>query len=169
MNTFQNINAMTVNQSSAGLIAGTGANYTTTVSTACVVRGKFAVPLVPQTNTALPTIDTNTNLGFQVLTNSAINSQGSVFVYGTNQAGVIKVVQGSIVPTELGAGAVSGNWLNEPSWPAIVDDFCPFAYQLVRTSPTQPTFQMGVTSMAAAGLTVLTVNVHTLPDRPLIT
>ena len=169
MNTFQNINAMTVNQSNAGLIAGTGTNYTTTVSTVCVVRGKFATPLTPQTNTALPTLDANTGIAFQALPNTGINSQGTVFVYGTNQAGVIKVVQGSIVPTELGVGAAAGNWLNEPSWPATPDDFCPFAYQLVRTSSTQPTFQMGVTSMAATGLTVLTVNVHTLPDRPLIT
>ena len=168
MNTFQNINAMTVNQTNAGLIAGAAVNYTTTVSTVCVIRGKFATPLTPQTNAALPALDGNSGVAFQVLTNTAVNSQGSVFVYGTNQAGVIKVVQGSIVPTELGAGAVSGNWLNEPSWPATPDDFCPIAYQLVRTSPTQPTFQMGVTSMAASGLTVLTVNVHTLPDRPLI-
>ena len=168
MNTFQNINAMTVNQTNAGLTVGTGVNYTTTLTTSCVIRGKFAVTLAAQTNTALPTLDVTSGVAFPALVGASTYGQGTVFVYGTNVAGVIKVAQGSIVNTELGITTVAGNWLNEPLWPALPDDFCPIAYQLVRTSPTLTSFQFGVTSMAASGVNVVTVNVHTLPDRPLL-
>lgn len=165
-NTFQNINGMTVNQTNAGLTVGTGVNYTTAVTTSCVIKGKFATTLGAQTNTATPTVDATTGASFTLTPLGA--QQGTVFVYGTNLAGAIKVAQGSIVATELGVTTTAGAWIVAPQFPALPDDFCPIGYQLIRTSPTGAAFTMGVTSMALSGLNVTTVNVHTLPDRPAI-
>ena len=163
-NTFQNINGMTVNQTNAGLTVGTGVNYTTAVTTSCVIKGKFATTLGAQTNTATPTLDVTTGLAFPALG----AQQGTVLVYGTNLAGAIKVAQGSIVATELGVTTTAGAWIVAPQFPSLPDDFCPIGYQLIRTSPTGAAFTMGVTSMALSGLNVTSVNVHTLPDRPAI-
>ena len=163
-NTFQNINGMTVNQTNAGLTVGTGVNYTTAVTTSCVIKGKFATTLGAQTNTATPTLDVTTGLAFPALG----AQQGTVLVYGTNLAGAMKVAQGSIVATELGVTTTAGAWIVAPQFPSLPDDFCPIGYQLIRTSPTGAAFTMGVTSMALSGLNVTSVNVHTLPDRPAI-
>ena len=163
-NTFQNINGMTVNQTNAGLTVGTGVNYTTAVTTSCVIKGKFATTLGAQTNTATPTLDVTTGLAFPALG----AQQGTVLVYGTNLAGAMKVAQGSIVATELGVTTTAGAWIVAPQFPSLPDDFCPIGYQLSRTSPTGAAFTMGVTSMALSGLNVTSVNVHTLPDRPAI-
>lgn len=164
-NTYQNINGMTVNQVNAGFVLGTTSTYTTTASTAAVINGVFGTALTAQTNTATPTTDATTGAAFVALT----ANKATVLVWGVNAAGAIKLAQGTIVPTETGVTTTAGAFINAPQFPSLPDDFCPIAYNLVRTSPTGSAFTAGTTSWAASGITCSTAkNVHTLPDRPKI-
>ena len=164
-NTFQNINGMTVNQVSAAFVLGTTSTYTTTVTTSAVINGLFGTTLGAQTNTASPTVDATTGVAFVPLT----ANQATVLVWGVNAAGAIKLAQGQIVPTETGVTTTAGAFITAPGFPALPDDFCPIAYNLVRTSPTGSAFTAGTTQWAASGITCsVAKNVHTLPARPVI-
>ena len=164
-NTFQNINGMTVNQVSAAFVLGTTSTYTTTVTTSAVINGLFGTTLGAQTNTASPTVDATTGLAFVPLT----ANQATVLVWGVNAAGAIKLAQGSIVATETGVTTVAGAFIVAPQFPALPDDFCPIAYNLVRTSPTGSAFTPGTTSWTASGITAsVAKNIHTMPARPVI-
>lgn len=154
---------LTFNHVNAGLVAGTTSTYTTTATTVCSIGGRFATGLAAQTNTASPTTDANTGLAFVPLT----ANQATVLLWGVNAAGAIRLVQGGIVPTEIGITTTAGGFLQAPSFPAIPDDFCPIGYQLVRTSPTGSAFTAGTTAWAASGITCSVIrNVSTLPGRP---
>lgn len=59
--------ALTFNHVNAGLVAGTTSSYTTTATTVCSIRGKFATGLTAQTNTASPTTDATTGAAFVAL------------------------------------------------------------------------------------------------------
>lgn len=157
--------ALTFNHVNAGLVAGTTSSYTTTATTVCSIRGKFATGLAAQTNTASPTTDATTGAAFVALS----ANQATVLVWGVNAAGAIKLAQGSIVPTETGVTTTVGAFINAPQFPALVDDFCPIGYQLVRVSPTGAAFTAGTTQWAASGITCSTIkNISMLPDRPQI-
>jgi hypothetical protein len=165
VNTFQNINGMTVNQASAGFVLGTTSTYTTTAATSTVTNGIFNTALGVQTNTASPTVDATTGLAFIPLT----ANQATILVWGVNAAGAIKLAQGSIQPTEIGVTTTAGNFINAPQFPVTPDDFVPIAYNLVRTSPTGSAFTPGTTAWAAAGITCsVAKNIQTLPARPVI-
>lgn len=82
---------ITINLVSAAMVAGTTSTYTTTVTTTCVINGKFATTLGAQTNTATPTTDANTAAAFVALQ----PNQTCCLVLGTNLAGAIKMVQGA--------------------------------------------------------------------------
>ena len=156
---------LTFNHVNAGLVAGTTTTYTTTAATSCSIGGIFATALAAQTNTASPTTDATTGAAFVAL---AAN-QATMLVWGINAAGAIRLAQGSIVPTEIGVTTTSGAFILAPQFPAIVDDFCPIGYQLVRTSPTGSAFTAGTTAWAASGITCSTIkNISCLPGRPKI-
>jgi hypothetical protein len=157
-----NIRGLTINLSNAGLAAGTTTTYSTTATTVHVINGNFGTTLAAQTNTASPTTDVNTGVAFVA---QAAN-QASVYVWGVNAAGAIKVAQGSIENTAVGVTTTAGAFINSPQFPAIPDDFCPIGYAVVRTSPTGSAFTMGSTAWAASGITTTFKNVCTLPDRP---
>ena len=165
MNTFQNINGMTVNSANAGLTLGTTNTFTTTAATNAAINGVFATALAAQTNAASPVLDWTTGVAFVPLT----ANQTTVLVWGTNGAGVMKICQGQIIPTETGVTTTAGAFINAPQFPATPDDFVPIGYNLVRTSPTGSSFVAGTTSWAASGITCsVPKNVHTLPLRPVI-
>lgn len=165
MNTFQNVNGMTMNMVSAAFVLGTTSTYTTTVTTTVVINGKFGTTLGAQTNTASPTTDATTLAAFVPLT----ANQATVIVAGVNAAGAIKFSQGSIVPTETGVTTTAGAFISAPQFPVLPDDMAPLAYWLVRTSPTGSAFTTGTTSWTASGITCSTpVNISTLPSRPQI-
>lgn len=165
MNTFQNINGMTVNQASAGFVLGTTSTYTTTATTSAVINGVFATGLTAQTNTASPTLDATTGAAFVPLT----ANQATVLVWGVNAAGAIKLAQGQVVSTETGVTTTAGAFITAPQFPALPDDFVPIAYNLVRTSPTGSSFTPGTTAWAASGITSsVAKNIQTLPARPAI-
>jgi len=156
---------LTQNLVNAGFVAGTTSTYTTTVTTEPVINGKFGTTLGVQTNTASPTTDANTGLAFPLVG----PNKATVLVWGTNLAGAIKLVQGSIEDTVPGLTNTVGAFKSAPQFPALPDDFCPMAYQLVRTAPSVVTWQAGTSNWTATGVTCGTMqNVNVLPDRPQI-
>lgn len=146
----------------AVLAAGTTSTYSTTNTTECVIRGKWGTTLAAQTNTASPTTDVNTGAAFTALTDNQI----SVFVWGVNAAGAIKVAQGSIEDTEVGVTTTPGSIITYPQFPTLPDDFCPIGYTLIQTAPSASDFTFGSSSWDATGITDTWVNIATLPDRP---
>jgi hypothetical protein len=165
MATFTQPTGLTLNHVSAAFVAGTTSTYTTTVTTAFSINGKFGTTLGAQTNTASPTTDAVTGAAFPAIT----SNNCACLVWGTNLAGTIKLVQGQIVATAAGVTTTVGAFIAAPPFPALPDDFCPMAYQIVRVSPTGATFTTGTTSWTASGISCTTMkNIATLPDRPQI-
>lgn len=155
---------LTINLVNAGFVAGATNTYTTSADTRCIINGKFATTL-SSGNNASPTTDATTGLAFVPVP----YNYATVLVWGTNAAGAVKCAQGTIVPTEAGVTTTVGAFKTAPQFPALPDDFCPCAYQLVRVAPTGSSFTAGTTQWAASGITCSTMqNIATLPDRPQI-
>jgi hypothetical protein len=161
-----NFNAgITINQVSAAMVAGTTSTYTTTVTTTCIVNGKFATTLGAQTNTATPTTDAATGVAF----NALAPNQCCALVLGQTVGGVIKMVQGPIIPTNIGVTTTVGTFVRAPLFPGLPDDFCPLAYTIVRTAPSAAAWIPGTGSWTASGVSATTfANVAQLPNRPQI-
>lgn len=155
------------NHTNAGFVAGTTTTYTSTVTTTCSIKGKFATTLAAQTNTASPTTDAATGAAFVPVA----GNNCCTLVIGTNAAGAIKYVQGPIIPTQVGVITTVGAFDKCPQWPALPDDFCACAYTIVRSAPSlaSPGMTIGTTAWAATSVSCTTFkNVSQLPDRPQI-
>lgn len=162
-NNQRKVPGLTINQISAALVKGTNKSYSTTVTTQCVINGKFATALTAQTNQAVPTTDATTGAAFVAQTDNT----ACVYVMGINAAGTIQACQGSIEETEVGVTTTAGAFKSPPQFPKLPDDFCPLGYTLVRTAPSASNWTFGTDNWAATGVTTLEfVNVATLPDRP---
>lgn len=156
---------ITFNHVNAGFVAGTTSTYTTTAGTAFSINGKFGTTLATQTNTASPTLDANTGLAFTAIA----YDNCACLVWGTTLAGVIAVCQGPIVATAPGVTTTVGAFIAAPQFPALPENFCPMAYQIVRVAPTGSSFTTGVTNWTASGISCTVMkNISTLPDRPQI-
>jgi hypothetical protein len=155
--------SVTMNLVSAAMVAGTTSTYTTTVTTAGVINGKFMTTIAAQTNTATPTTDASTGLAFTALA----PNQTCVMVLGQNLAGTIKMVQGPIIATLAGVTTTVGALINDPQFPGLPNDFCPLAYTVVRTAPSAAAWTPGTSSWTASGVSASTFqNVAMLPARP---
>jgi hypothetical protein len=155
--------SVTMNLVSAAMVAGTTSTYTTTVTTAGVINGKFMTTIAAQTNTATPTTDASTGLAF----NALAPNQTCVMVLGQNLAGTIKMVQGPIIATLAGVTTTVGALINDPQFPGLPNDFCPLAYTVVRTAPSAAAWTPGTSSWTASGVSASTFqNVAMLPARP---
>lgn len=162
MQNLLNFRAVTQNNSSAGLAAGTTSTYTTTAATNATIRGLYGTALTAQTNTASPTLDANTGVAFLPL----VPGKATVLVWGVNLAGAIQLVQGTITDTLPGVTTTPGGFNVLPQFPVIPDDFCPLGYSLHRTAPSAATWTPGAGAWAASGVVSTFRNVGTLPDRP---
>ena len=147
----------------ATLAAGTTTTYSTTGTTLFCIKGK-AYSKGAVTNGATPTTDATTGAAFVA---QAIGT-GSVYVYGFDKDGTIKVSQGTIVTLDA-----DGGFVDLPKFPAIPDTVCPFAYELIRlapataTTPAVATWTFGTNNQASVtGVTYARCDVMTLPDRP---
>lgn len=150
---------------STAMIAGTTSSYTTTVTSAGVVNGKFATALTAQTNTATPTTDANTSAAFNALS----ANKTCALVLGLTVAGVIQMVQGPIIDTRVGVTTTVGAFDKAPQFPPLPDNFMPLAYTLVRTAPDAAAWTPGTSSWTASGVSATTFqNISTLPGRPQI-
>ena len=155
----------TRNQTSVAFVLGTTSTYTTTVTSECVIDGVFGTTLGAQTNTASPTTDAATGAAFVPLT----DNQATVLVWGITLGGAIALCQGSIEATQVGVTTTAGAFLKAPQFPNLPDDFCPIAYNLVRTAPSASDFTPGTSSWTATGITCsVAKNISVLPARPRI-
>lgn len=163
MQNARNLSGLTMGTIKSGLVKGTGLSYTTTVSTAGMVIGKYVTAITAQTNTAIPTTDAATGVAFPSLT----DNQATVIVMGQTAAGAIQLCQGSIVPTQVGVTTTAGAFIDAPQFPTLPDDFMVLGYALVRTAPSAATWTLGVGEWAATGVTTSEfVQCGVLPDRP---
>lgn len=154
---------ITINLASAAAVAGTTSTFTSTVTTNAVINGKFTVTLGAQTNAASPTLDAATGLVFNPLS----PNQCCTLVYGVNAAGALQLVQGKIIPTNVGVTTTVGALVNDPQFPGLPNDFCPLAYTVVRTAPSAAAWTPGTGSWTASGVSATTFqNVAQLPNRP---
>lgn len=146
-----------------GLIKGTTSSYTTTVTSAGMINGKYVTGLAAQTNAATPTTDAVTGAAFVPLS----DNQSTVLVIGQKADSTVQMAQGSIVPTQVGVTTTAGDFINAPQFPILPDDFMVFGYALVRTAPSAAAFTAGTSEWAATGITASQfVQCGVLPDRP---
>lgn len=156
---------LTLNFVSAAMVAGTTSTYTTTVTTAGCINGKFVTTLAAQTNTASPTTDANTGVAFNALQ----PNQCCALVYGQTAAGVIQLVQGPIIACAVGVTTTVGAFIVAPQFPDLPANFLPLAYTVVRTAPSAAAWTPGTGSWTASGVTATTFqNIAGLPARPQI-
>lgn len=165
MNGLRKHYGQTINLVNAGLTSGTTSTYSTTAGTSHCINGIYGTSLTTQTNAATPTTDVVTGTTFVGI---KVN-QGSVFVFGVNAAGAIKVAQGTVETTQTGVTTTAGAFINAPQFPNLPDDFCPIGYVLVRVAPSGSTWTFGSSNWNATGVTAAFDNVCMLPDRPQIT
>lgn len=155
--------SVTLNLVSAAMVAGTTSTYTTTVTTAGLINGKFVTTLAAQTNTASPTTDANTAAAF----NALAPNKCCALVFGQKAAGTIQLVQGPIIDTIVGVTTTVGALINEPQFPTLPNDFLPLAYTIVRTAPSAASWIPGTGSWTASGVSASTFqNIGQIPNRP---
>jgi len=163
MSNARQLNGLTMGTIKTGLTKGTTSTYTTTVTSAGMINGKYVTGLTAQTNTATPTTDARTGLAFPALT----DNQATVLVIGQKADSTIQMCQGSIEATEVGVTTTAGAFKNVPQFPVLPDDFMVFGYLLVRTAPSASDFTAGTSSWTATGITAsAVVECGVLPDRP---
>lgn len=158
-----NLRGLTMGTIKTGLTKGTTSTYTTTVTSAGMINGKYVTGLTAQTNTATPTTDASTGAAFVALT----DNQATVLVIGQKADSTIQMAQGSIEATATGVTTTAGAFLNAPQWPSLPDDFMVFGYLLVRTAPSADAWTPGTSSWTATGVTAsAVVECGVLPARP---
>lgn len=163
MNNASALCGLTMGTIKTGLVKGTTSTYTTTVTSAGMINGKYVTGLSAQTNTATPTTDAATGLAFPAL----IDNQATVLVIGQKADGTIQMCQGSIENTEVGVTTTAGAFIRAPQFPTLPDDFMVFGYNLVRTAPSSSGFTAGTSSWTATGITASEfVQCGVLPSRP---
>lgn len=156
-------NGFTMNFVSAAAVAGTTSTFTSTVTTAGIINGKFVTTLAAQTNAASPTTDAATGLAFLPLA----PNQTCALVFGQNAAGTLKLCQGPIVATLTGVTTTVGALKEVPQFPMPPEDFLPLAYTVVRTAPSAAAWIPGTGSWTASGVSASTFrNIGQIPNRP---
>src|SRR5689334_13261290 len=113
------LRGMTMGLVSPALVKGTNKSYTTTVTSAGIINGKYVTALTAQTNQAVPTTDAATGAAFVAMT----TQKACVYVMGQNAAGAIQACQGSIEATALGITTTAGDFVVTPQFPRLPDDF----------------------------------------------
>ena len=163
MATDQLFNALNANFANAS-ISLANATATVTCGTAlsnATVQGKFITSALAASATALAFVsptDGTTSVSATNLT----TSQACIIVHCVNAAGARKELQGNIVPYDATSGTITGVM----KFPDVPDTLTPIAYSTVKNG-TNAAFTFGTTNWNATGVTAATVNVSTLPRRPL--
>lgn len=154
------------------LAAGTTTTISNTGTTVFGIRGK-AYSKAAMTNAATPTTDWITGNAFlPVLVN-----QGSVYMVGFDSGGNVRVIQGTIVPTD-GALAASTKFLNAPQFGGMGgqagsgssnQDFCPIGYIIIKCGSdfVAGSWIFGTNNLSGVtGVNYTFVDVIGWPDRP---
>lgn len=164
MGTKVELSALNANLTN-GAIALTTSVATVTCGTAitnALVDGKFITTPLAATAVALAFVS-STDGTTSVTPTTLAALQGCIIVHCVNAAGARKEVQGPIVTIDASGNPVSAG--NVFSFPSIPDTLTPIAYSTIKNI-TNP-FIFGTTTWGAAGVTATTVQVATLPRRPL--
>jgi hypothetical protein len=155
--------SFTINFVNSAAVAGTTSTYTSTVTTAGVINGKFVTTLAAQTNAATPTTDAATGNAFIGLT----PNQTCVVLFGQTAAGALQMCQGPIISTLTGVTTTVGGFILDPQFPIPPNNFLPLAYTIVRTAPSAATWTPGGSSWTASGVSATTFqNIAVIPSRP---
>lgn len=159
MDTLQQV-PLTICLSKATVAAGTTSTLSSTGTVVYGIHGK-AYSHAALSNTATPTIDINTGTTFaQIPANF-----GAAIVIGFNAAGTLVAAQGGLQALD-----VAGNFIISPQFPAIPDNFCPIAYEIIKagaTASSAPGWVFGTSNQASVtGITYAIDDLITLPDRP---
>lgn len=143
---------VTLVTTAAGLAAGTTTTYSASLVQYAIRSKGYSKAAV--SNGATPTVDSNTGAAFVA---QGINTS-SVYVFGYDAAGTVRVMQGSVVP-----------FGDNPAFNVVPDTIAPFGYLIVRVGPTAVapwTFgasnQAGVTGVTYARQDLF----GSVPDRP---
>ncbi len=155
---------VTMATTKAGLTAGTTTTYTTANTVQYSIRGK-AYSKTAVTNGATPTTDATTGSAFAAIA----AGYGSVFVFGFDKDGTIKVSQGSV--EALDGSTTSGataKFIRAPQFPAVPDTVCPFGYATVLVGSAGSAWTFGSSNLAGppSNVGINFVDCQTLPDRP---
>lgn len=143
----------------ATVVAGTTSTLSSTGTAYFCINGK-AYSHAALANTATPTTDAVTGAAFVPVTPNT----GCAYLIGYNAAGALKVAQGALQALD-----VTGNFLVAPQFPALPDDFCAIAYQIVKAGATAAAggWVFGTSNQAAVtGITYAITDIMTLPGRP---
>lgn len=154
-----NFGAFNMTLNKAGLVAGTTTTYSITANPLLfTVNGKM-VTKATVTNGATPTTDGVTGLAYTAVPVSGV----SVFVFGYDASGGIKVCQGGVESLDAG-----GNVIKAPALPSLPDTITPFAYLVTKVGSTGAAWTMGASNLAGppTGVTHTYVDVAVMPDRP---
>lgn len=143
----------------ATVAAGTTSTLSNTGTIYYSIRGK-AYSRAALSNTATPTTDATTGLAFVPIT----TNMGALIAIGVNAAGTLRASQGGLQALD-----VAGNFIVSPQFPALPDDFCIIAYEIIKAGATASAagWVFGTNNQAAVtGITYTIVDVVSLTDRP---
>lgn len=143
----------------ATVAAGTTSTLSSTGTVYYCINGK-AYSHAALSNTATPTTDATTAAAFVPIT----TNMGAVIVIGFNAAGTLKAAQGGLQALD-----VAGNFIVSPQFPALPDDFCPIAYQVIKAGATASAsgWIFGTSNQASVtGITYAIQDLMTMPGRP---
>ncbi len=158
---------ITIALNKPALVTGTGHSITTTVTSSHVCNGKYQTPQTALTNATLPTTDYNTGLAFKNLVGVASGGgQGTVVVYGYLEGGADGIASVKCMMGSVEALDAAGNFLRPPQFPAIPDNVCPFAYQVLKHYGQGTTKVFATNDWADSGFTNAIVHVAQLPIAP---
>tara|TARA_R110000868_G_scaffold319759_1_gene580700 strand:+ start:4237 stop:4695 length:459 start_codon:yes stop_codon:yes gene_type:complete len=135
--------------SGAATTVGSGTMY-------YAIKGK-AYTLALMSGTATPTTDINTGSAFTAL---AVLT-GSVFLFGLNAAGDLKVAQGTVQALD-----VNEKFVLAPQFPAMPADFCPIAYITVKVGSSGSAWTFGSSNWNATDVVLVIQDIVGLPERP---
>lgn len=155
---------LTMATTKAGLTAGTTTTYTTANTVQFSIKGK-AYSKTAVTNGATPTTDATLGTAFSAIA----AGYGSVFVFGFDSSGAIKVSQGSV--EALDGSTTSGataKFIRSPQFPIVPDTVCPFGYCTVLVGSAGSAWTFGSSNLAGppSNVGINFVDIQTLPDRP---
>lgn len=140
--------------------AGTTSTLSSTGTINFAIRGK-AYSHAALSNTATPTTDINTGNTFVPIPANF----GAAILIGFNAAGTLLAAQGALQGLDT-----AGNFIISPQFPAMPDNFCPIAYEIIKagsTASSSPGWVFGSSNQASVtGITYAIDDLITLPDRP---
>jgi hypothetical protein len=166
---------VTCNFTKAIVAAGTTTTITTTNTSTFAIRGKMFTA-GPLTNQATPTTDFATGIAFLPIPipatapNLAVG-YGSVYAIGFDKGGTLRVIQGTVVATDLTPSFIVApqfGGLGPQGSGSTDNDFCAIGYLVVKLGSTAvATWTFGTNNLSGVtGVTYTFVDVATLPDRP---